>query len=88
MPSRKGADLGDDGFDGAAFAELFAGGVQQRADALRAAIASAVSQSGVRAIPLVVVCAAGSRSARAVAQLKKLGYENAQSLSGGLKAWR
>ena len=41
-----------------------------------------------KAIPLVVVCAAGSRSARAVAQLKKLGYENAQSLSGGLKAWR
>ena len=41
-----------------------------------------------KAIPLVVVCAAGSRSARAVTQLKKLGYENAQSLSGGLKAWR
>ena len=41
-----------------------------------------------KAIPLVVVCAAGTRSARAVAQLKKMGYENAQSLSGGLKAWR
>ena len=37
-----------------------------------------------KAIPLVVVCAAGTRSARAVAQLKKMGYENAQSLSGGL----
>ena len=41
-----------------------------------------------KALPLVVVCAAGTRSARAVAQLKKMGYENAQSLSGGLKAWR
>ena len=41
-----------------------------------------------KALPLVVVCAAGTRSARAVAQLKKMGYENAQSLSEGLKAWR
>ena len=41
-----------------------------------------------KAIPLVVVCASGSRSARAVAELHKLGHENAQSLAGGLKAWR
>lgn len=39
-------------------------------------------------LPLVVVCAAGTRSAKAVAQLKAMGYENAQSLAGGLKAWR
>lgn len=41
-----------------------------------------------KAIPLVVVCATGNRSARAVAELKKLGHEQAQSLGGGLKAWR
>ncbi|MEY4765724.1 MAG: hypothetical protein RI907_2397 [Pseudomonadota bacterium] len=39
-------------------------------------------------IPLVVVCASGMRSKKAVAELQKLGYENAQSLAGGLKAWR
>ena len=40
------------------------------------------------ATPLVLVCASGMRSGRAVAIAKKLGYENAQSLSGGLKSWR
>ena len=39
-------------------------------------------------IPLVVACASGQRSAKAAAQLKQMGYENAQSLGGGLKAWR
>jgi rhodanese-related sulfurtransferase len=39
-------------------------------------------------LPLVVVCATGQRSAKAVAQLKALGHENVQPLSGGLKAWR
>ena len=43
---------------------------------------------GNKKLPLVVVCASGVRSAKAVAELKKLGYENAQSLAGGLKAWR
>jgi rhodanese-related sulfurtransferase len=41
-----------------------------------------------KTLPLVVVCATGARSAKAVAQLKALGYEKAQALNGGLKAWR
>ena len=41
-----------------------------------------------KALPLIVVCATGARSARAVATLRKLGYENARSLAGGLAAWR
>ncbi len=41
-----------------------------------------------KALPLVVVCASGVRSARAVAALRKAGYANAQSLAGGLRAWR
>ena len=41
-----------------------------------------------KALPLVVVCATGTRSSRAVAVLKKLGFENARSLAGGLAAWR
>ena len=41
-----------------------------------------------KALPLVVVCPPGSRAARAVATLKKAGFENAQALAGGLAAWR
>ncbi len=41
-----------------------------------------------KATPLVLVCASGMRSSRAVAVARKLGYENVQSLSGGMKAWR
>ena len=41
-----------------------------------------------KALPLVVLCASGARSARAVGILKKLGYDNARSLNGGLRAWR
>lgn len=41
-----------------------------------------------KATPVVLVCASGMRSRRAVAIARKLGYENAHSLSGGLGAWR
>ena len=41
-----------------------------------------------KALPLILVCATGARSGRAVAIAKKLGYEQAQSLGGGLKAWK
>jgi rhodanese-related sulfurtransferase len=41
-----------------------------------------------KALPLVVVCATGSRATRAVATLRKLGFENSRALAGGLKAWR
>lgn len=41
-----------------------------------------------KALPLVLVCASGARANRAVGIAKKLGYENAQAMAGGLKAWR
>ncbi|WP_313315873.1 rhodanese-like domain-containing protein [Pulveribacter sp.] len=41
-----------------------------------------------KAVPLVLVCAKGPRSARAAAIAKSLGYDRAQPLSGGLAAWR
>ena len=41
-----------------------------------------------KALPLVIVCASGARANRAVAIAKKLGYDNAQAMAGGLKAWR
>lgn len=41
-----------------------------------------------KSVPVILVCQAGSRASRAAAQAKKLGYERAQALAGGLKAWR
>jgi len=41
-----------------------------------------------KALPLVLVCQSGARAARAAATLRKLGYEKAQPLAGGLKSWR
>ena len=41
-----------------------------------------------KALPVILVCQSGARSGRAVAIAKKLGYEQAQSLGGGLGAWR
>ena len=41
-----------------------------------------------KALPLVVVCPTGTRAGRAAGMLRKLGYEKAQVLAGGLKAWR
>nr|WP_180288725.1 rhodanese-like domain-containing protein [Variovorax sp. 54] len=39
-------------------------------------------------VPLLLVCATGARAQRAVATAKKLGYEQAQAVAGGLKAWK
>jgi rhodanese-related sulfurtransferase len=41
-----------------------------------------------KAQPLVVLCASGARSSRAVAQLRKAGYSSVHSLAGGVAAWR
>lgn len=41
-----------------------------------------------KAFPLILVCQTGARSARAVATAKKLGYEKAQNLAGGLTGWK
>lgn len=54
-------------------------------DTLEASLTGAVKN---KALPVILVCASGARSKRAVAIAKKLGYENAHSLSGGLGAWR
>jgi len=41
-----------------------------------------------KAVPVVLVCARGSRAQRAAVIAQKLGYTNAQVLAGGLKAWQ
>ena len=41
-----------------------------------------------KGLPLILVCASGGRANRALATAKKLGYEQAQVLAGGLKSWK
>ena len=41
-----------------------------------------------KALPLILVCPTGARANRAVVMAKKLGYEQAQCLAGGLKSWK
>ncbi len=41
-----------------------------------------------KAVPVILTCPAGARANRAQSLLRKLGYEQAQALSGGTRAWR
>ena len=41
-----------------------------------------------KSVPLILVCQTGARSSRALAIAKKLGYDHAQTLGGGLGAWK
>ena len=41
-----------------------------------------------KTVPLLLVCASGARAQRAVAVAKKLGYDKAQAVAGGLKSWK
>lgn len=41
-----------------------------------------------KALPVILVCTSGIRATKAIAMAKKLGYEQAQALGGGLVAWR
>lgn len=52
---------------------------------VEARLADTVKNKGV---PLILVCATGARANRALAMAKKLGYEQAQVLAGGLKSWK
>jgi rhodanese-related sulfurtransferase len=52
---------------------------------LEAKLAGAVKN---KSLPLILVCQTGARSGRALQVAKKLGFEQAQVLGGGLNAWR
>ena len=41
-----------------------------------------------KSVPLILVCPNGARANRGLAVAKKLGYEKAQVLAGGLKSWK
>ena len=69
-------------------AEFAAGHVPGSKNIPLAQIGEAKGLPGNKQTPLIVVCASGMRAGRAAAQLKKLGYDNAQVLQGGMKSWR
>jgi rhodanese-related sulfurtransferase len=41
-----------------------------------------------RSLPVILVCQTGARASRALSTARKLGYEKAQVLGGGLKSWK
>jgi rhodanese-related sulfurtransferase len=41
-----------------------------------------------RTVPLILVCRSGGRSVRAEGIARKLGYDKAQAMAGGLKSWK
>ena len=41
-----------------------------------------------KSVPVLLMCATGARAQRALATAKKLGYEQAQVVGGGLKSWK
>ena len=41
-----------------------------------------------KSLPVILVCASGARAQRAATTAKKLGYDKAHALAGGLKAWK
>ena len=75
-----------DGCEPAEFAAGHVGGAKNiPLNQLEAKLAGVVKN---KALPVILVCQSGARSNRAVAIAKKLGYEQAQSLGGGLASWR
>ncbi|OYU26106.1 MAG: sulfurtransferase [Burkholderiales bacterium PBB2] len=69
-------------------AEFAAGHVAGARNVPLASLEGHKSLPSNKSLPVVVVCQSGARAARAAAQLRKLGYEKAQPLAGGLNAWR
>ena len=41
-----------------------------------------------KALPVILVCATSPRAVRAQVLARKLGYDHAEALAGGLQAWR
>ena len=41
-----------------------------------------------KTLPVILVCTSGGRAARAEGMARKLGYEKAQAMAGGLKSWK
>ena len=69
-------------------AEFATGHVAKAKNVPLATLESSTALPKNKSLPIVVVCNRGTQGSRAVGMLRKLGYENARSLTGGLAAWR
>lgn len=69
-------------------AEYAAGHASQARNIPLGSLEGAKGLPSNKALPLVVMCPTGARANRAVATLRKLGYQKASALIGGLGAWR
>lgn len=69
-------------------AEFAAGHIPGARHVPLADLATSKALPSNKKLPLVVVCARGQRAAKAAAQLRQMGHEQAQVLSGGFQAWR
>ncbi len=68
------------------YAKAHVRGAQERtARRLEARLQATVKN---KAVPLILLCPNGARASQALATAKKLGYQQPQTLAGGLKAWR
>jgi rhodanese-related sulfurtransferase len=69
-------------------AEFAAGHALGARSAPLGSLESAKALPANKALPVVIVCQTGTRAARAAGILRKLGYENARVLAGGMAAWK
>ena len=69
-------------------AEYAAGHVANAKNVPLATLETSTALPKNKSLPVVVVCNSGAQASRAVVMLRKLGYENARPLAGGLTAWR
>ncbi|MFZ2986955.1 rhodanese-like domain-containing protein [Ideonella sp.] len=68
--------------------EFAAGHVVGARNVPMANLAKSKELPGNKTLPLIVVCASGMRASKAATELRAMGYEQAQVLSGGMRAWR
>jgi len=69
-------------------AEYAAGHVMNAKNIPLATLETSTALPKNKSLPIVVVCNRGAHASKAVVMLRKLGYENARTLTGGLAAWR
>ena len=69
-------------------AEYAAGHVMNAKNIPLAMLETSTALPKNKSLPIVVVCNRGAHASKAVVMLRKLGYENARTLTGGLAAWR